>query len=48
MQPGDVFETWADTTSLKLLTKYQPSTDIFTGFKILSSGIESTTKNELL
>ena len=31
MQPGDVFETWADTTSLKLLTKYQPSTDIFTG-----------------
>ena len=30
MQPGDVFETWTDTT-LKLLTKYQQSTDIFTG-----------------
>ena len=33
MQPGDVYETWADTTLLKSLTKYHPSTDIFTGVR---------------
>ena len=31
MQPGEVLKTWADTSLLRALTGYGPSTDVPTG-----------------